>query len=135
MSKNNLAYLRIAVLWNDSLTSEQLIDSRKPAFVGANRNNDLMVPDAGGLGDRYELFTPAPGGFSVNIAGLSDSLSGRLHLGGQETTVEEARRTLVGLPRTPNRRASWTGATFCTPGDPYGLAECDPIHPNALGSG
>lgn len=96
MSKNNLAYLRIAVLWNDSLTSEQLIDSRKPAFVGSDRKNDLMVPDAGGLGERYELFTPTAGGFSVNLAGLTDSLTGRLRLNGQETTVEEARRTSGG---------------------------------------
>ena len=96
MSKNNLAYLRIAVLWNDSLTSEKLIDSSKAAHVGANTKNDLMVPDLGGLGDRYELFSPAPGGFYVNLAGLDDSLSGRLRLSGQEMTLAEARKSQGG---------------------------------------
>ena len=74
------------------MTSEKLVDSSKPAYVGSNRNNDLMIPETGSVGDRYELFTPSSGGFSVNLGGLGDSLSGRLRLNGEEMTLAEARK-------------------------------------------
>ncbi|MCA9544730.1 MAG: AgmX/PglI C-terminal domain-containing protein [Myxococcales bacterium] len=47
------------------------------------------MPDVAGVGDRYELLTPSGGSFTLN---LTDKMTGRLRLSGDEITVEAARK-------------------------------------------
>ena len=78
------------------LISNASVDSSKPTNVGSDPGNTLMVPDAGGLGDQFEMFSPAPGGFYLNLNGLADDVGGRLKLSGEETPLKDARKARNG---------------------------------------
>lgn len=86
MSKQ-IGHLRVAVLWNDTVFSETIVDSRSSVTVGDAKKNTLIVPDVGGIGGSYELLTPDSGGFTLH---LTEKMSGRLHVKGEEVSVEAA---------------------------------------------
>lgn len=91
MSAQNLAYMRVAVLWHDTLITETIVDSRKPVTIGENKSNTLVVPDLAGVGDSHVLFSPEANGFSLNPTG---EMKGRLRLaGGDEESLAAVRKT------------------------------------------
>ncbi len=90
---NNSNNLRVAVLWHDTVFSETIVSGGQPVTIGEGTRNTLIVPDVAGVGDSHAMFTPAPGGFSVQ---LTPEMGGRLSLGGSDTTVEEARKAQGG---------------------------------------
>jgi hypothetical protein len=86
-------YLRIAVLWNDTLTTETVIRRGKSATVG-EKKADLLVPETAGLGNKFPMFVKGDGCSALNLEGIGPHVSGKLHLNGREISVEEARKTI-----------------------------------------
>lgn len=91
MSAQNLAYMRVAVLWHDTMITETIVDSRQPVTIGEAKSNTLVVPDLAGIGAAHVLFSPEPNGFSLNPTG---DMAGRLRLaGGDEESLADARKS------------------------------------------
>ena len=89
MSSNNLGYARVAVLWNDTVWSEEEVKAGRSVTVGEDPKNTLVVPAAGGIGGSHELLSADSGGFTLN---LTHEMTGRVTIGGDLLTVEEARK-------------------------------------------
>ncbi len=90
MTHHDRHWMRIAVLWRDTLLEETLVDSKAPVTIGAARGNTLVVPDLAGVGERHRLFLPDPGGFCLLP---THAMAGRLTLaGGDEQTLDAIRQ-------------------------------------------
>ncbi len=88
--KTDRHWMRIALLWRDTLISEALVDSRAPVTIGAAPSNALVVPELADVGERHLLFAPEAGGFSLQP---THAMGGRLHLAGApEQSLESVRR-------------------------------------------
>ena len=95
MSKNR-SYLRVAVLWHDSIASETVVHSGMSVYVGdkrSNRSNHLLVPDMGGLGAQHDMFTSTASGFTLNLDGLTGDLTGQVSVGGEEQELAAVRKS------------------------------------------
>ena len=90
MSSLDYRYLRIGVLWHDTLTEELVIKRGKVATVG-EKKADLMVPSSAGLGNRFQMFVKGDGCSALNLEGIGQDVSGRLVLNGKEIDVADAR--------------------------------------------
>jgi hypothetical protein len=90
LSAHNLAYMRVAVLWHDTLIAEKIVDSRQPVTIGESKSNTLVVPDLAGIGETHVLFSPEGDGFSLHPTA---AMNGRLRLtGGEEQTLADVRK-------------------------------------------
>lgn len=89
MSKQ-IGHVRVAVLWHDTVFSETTVGNRGRVTIGEAKTNTLVVPDAAGIGDRYELVTSdGGGGFSLN---LTAAMNGRAFINGKEQSLADARK-------------------------------------------
>ena len=79
MSSLDYRYLRIGVLWHDTLTEELVIKRGKVATVG-EKKADLMVPSSAGLGNRFQMFVKGDGCSALNLEGIGQDVGGRLVL-------------------------------------------------------
>lgn len=86
-------WMRIALLWRDTLIEEALVDSTSQVTVGAGDGNTLTVPDLAGVGARHRLFAPDPGGF---VLLPTPDMVGQLTLAGGAQQSLDAVRTLRG---------------------------------------
>lgn len=89
MSAENLTNLRVAVLWHDTIVAEKVVPAGKPVTIGENLDNTLVLPDAAGIGDKYVLFSPSAGGYTLH---LTDAMGGRIRHDDDETTVAALRK-------------------------------------------
>ena len=77
---NKTTQLRIAVIWNDSVFSETLVNPVKGATLGTSKKVDLSAPlSAMVASDSYQLFMPSTIGAQLN---LHNNMSGWLEQGG-----------------------------------------------------
>jgi hypothetical protein len=93
LSDLDYRHLRVGVLWHDTLMSEVVVKRGKSATVG-DKKADLIVPEAAGLGDKFPMFGKGGGGSTLNLEGIGANVTGKLHLNGEEITVEDARARL-----------------------------------------
>ena len=81
--------LRLSVIWHDTVVVEKVLPKGAAATVGSDFANTLVLPDIGGIGNRYALFTPTPSGYSLQ---LTPQMSGRMRHDAEERTVDEVRK-------------------------------------------
>lgn len=93
MTHHDRHWMRVAVLWRDTLIEETLVHSGAPVTIGAARGNSLVVPDLAGIGERHRLFVPDPGGFCLLP---THGMAGRLTLAGGAERSLDAIRELRG---------------------------------------
>ncbi len=89
MSSEKLTNLRVAVLWHDAIVVEKVIPKGKPVTIGEGLENTLVLPDAAGIGEKYQLFSPSGDGYTVH---LTPAMKGRMRHDAEETTVEAVRK-------------------------------------------
>jgi hypothetical protein len=81
--------VRLAVLWNDTVVSEQVINPKKGINIGSDKKCQLKVPDHGAIQGSYELFAPgAPDTpelqLDMKMQGWINRGSDRINLGGHQ---------------------------------------------------
>ena len=70
-------YLRVAVLWHDTLFAEAIVDAARPVTIGEDPDNTLVVPDLAGVGATHLLFAADVDGCRLYP---TDAMAGRLCL-------------------------------------------------------
>mgnify|MGYP001178415263 CR=1 FL=1 len=90
MSDLDYRFLRIGVLWHDTLTTETVVKRGKTATVG-EKKADLIVPSSTGLGNKFPMFVKGDGCSALNLEGIGAKATGRLHLNGEEISLADAR--------------------------------------------
>jgi len=93
LSTSDYRYLRVAVLWHDTLTAETTIKRGETATVG-DKGALLMVPDSTGVGEKFKMFGKSGGQSALNLEGLSADVKGRLNLNGKDISVQDARKSM-----------------------------------------
>lgn len=84
-----MTFLRVAVLWHDTVVSETMVESGRQVTIGENLKNMIILPDVAGIGDSFTLFSASGGGYTLHLTGEMD---GRLELGGKEISASAARK-------------------------------------------
>lgn len=79
--------LRVALVWNGTVYQEKTFSNvtSDTVTVGDSRANDFIVP-ADQLPETFEMFRRTRDGYVLRFA---DSLSGKVHLGGEDYSVDE----------------------------------------------
>jgi hypothetical protein len=85
--------VRLAVLWNDTVVSEQIINPKKGIRIGSDKKCQVKVPDAGSVMGAYELFAPsAPENPEVQ---LDNNMKGWLQVGADRVELGEHKPTYM----------------------------------------
>jgi len=77
--------VRLAVLWNDTVVSEQVINPKKGINIGSDKASQLKIPDHGAIQGKYQLF--APGSPDTPELQLDSKMTGWLQLGAERTEL------------------------------------------------
>jgi hypothetical protein len=77
--------VRLAVLWNDTVVSEQVINPKKGIHIGSDKKSQLKIPDHGAIQGKYQLF--APGSPDSPELQLDSKMTGWLQLGAERTEL------------------------------------------------
>ena len=78
-------YLRVATLWNDTVSTEVQVSSGQSVTIGEKPNSTLMLPPTTSLSQaQVTLIKGAKGGFQLDVEAVSDAVGGKLVQG--ETT-------------------------------------------------
>ena len=81
---NKNTQIRVAVVWNDSVYSETLLDPSKGVVLGTSNKANLNAPLGALVGtDAYQLF--APGGMGAQLS-LHNSMNGWIEQSGKRRT-------------------------------------------------
>ena len=80
--------VRVAVIWNDTVVSEQIINPRKAVSLGSGKKAPVSIPApaTGIFGDRFDLFKPAGSGLDLQ---LDSSMEGWVDTGDERKTLEK----------------------------------------------
>jgi hypothetical protein len=93
LSDTDYRYLRVGVLWHDTLTSETTLKRGATGTVG-EKGALLAVPSTTGLGNKFPMFVKGDGCSALNLEGIGQQVGGKLHLNGKEISVVDARSTM-----------------------------------------
>lgn len=88
MSKQ-IGYVRVAVLWHDTVFTEKSVSAHSGVTVGEQSRNTLMIPQAAGIGDQHKLVSASGDHITVH---LTQEMTGRCFIGGKELPLSEARK-------------------------------------------
>ena len=83
-------HLRVATLWNDTVSSEVHISPGQSVTVGENPGSTLMLPPVAALGsDQVTLISGAKDGFTLNVSAVSSASGGKLVQGDQTRSFDD----------------------------------------------
>ena len=90
MKKINLS-IRLAVLWNDTITNTKVVSHQKAVTCGAGKKATLSTPKTGFLGDSYTLLEPERDGACLQ---LNSSMNGWVENRGERIELDGSRSYL-----------------------------------------
>ena len=88
LSKTDSKFLRVAVVWNETIIQEKVLEKPATITVGEDFANCTFVMPSAGVPANFELFRPdGAGGYTLS---LHKAMGGKLSLGKEEQQVQDA---------------------------------------------
>ncbi|MGB0646201.1 MAG: AgmX/PglI C-terminal domain-containing protein [Bradymonadia bacterium] len=83
-------HLRVATLWNDTVSSEVHVNPGQSVTVGENPSSTLMLPPVAALtSDQITLINGGKDGFTLNVSAVSGASGGKLVQGDRTRSFDE----------------------------------------------
>jgi hypothetical protein len=112
----NAQFLRIALLWGDTVIQERVLQEPQDFRIGEDLRNDFIIP-ADKLPKKFPLFRASKGGaYSI---GLSSDLAG-------EITINQETKPIADFVRDATENTSGVNFSEVGPGD-WGMVHLDEI--------
>lgn len=103
MSTSDAKFLRVAVVWNETIIQEEVLEKPATITVGEDFANCTFIMPSAGLPANFELFTPDGGG-SYTLA-LHEAIGGKISHGKDDKSVED--RLKAGDKSVPIGEGDW----------------------------
>ena len=97
MSRSEAKFLRVAVVWNETIVEERVLEKPAPVTFGEDINYCTFIVPSAGLPANFAMFQPAGDGYTLR---LHKAVSGKVSFGDKELPVAEVLDGAAGATRS-----------------------------------